>query len=140
MENLQHTGSFKVRGAMNKMLILSEKEREKGVVAASTGNHGAAVAFAATKLKMRSTVFVPTTASRTKIETMQGLGADVRFHGEDCVEAEVHARKQAKLGGMTYISPYNDIDVIAGQGTLGIEIANALQDISRIYVSVGGAG
>jgi len=140
MENLQHTGSFKVRGAMNKMLILSEKEREKGVVAASTGNHGAAVAFAATKLKVRSTVFVPTTASRTKIETMQGLGADVRFHGEDCVEAEVHARKQAKLGGMTYISPYNDIDVIAGQGTLGIEIANALQDISRIYVSVGGGG
>ena len=140
MENLQYTGSFKVRGAMNKMLTLDEREREKGVVAASTGNHRAAVAFAEAKLKIRSTIFVPSNASRTKVERMKGLGAEVSFHGKDCVEAELHAREQAERAGVTYISPYNDLDVIAGQGTIGVEIANVLQDICRIYVSLGGGG
>ena len=140
MENLQHTGSFKARGAMNKMLTLQPPEREKGVVAASTGNHGAAVAFAAGKLGIRSTVFVPTGASRTKVEAMQRLGAEVCFHGEDSLESEIHARSFAEGNGQTYISPYNDIDVVAGQGTIGVEIAQDLAQVDRVFVSLGGGG
>ncbi len=140
MENLQHTGSFKARGAMNKVLSLTAGEREKGVVAASTGNHGAAVAFAAGKLGIRSTVFVPTGASRTKVEAMERLGAQVQFHGEDSLESEIRARAQARRTGQAYISPYNDIDVIAGQGTIGVEIARDLGEVDRIFVSLGGGG
>lgn len=140
MENLQHTGSFKARGAMNKMLTLRPAERDKGVVAASTGNHGAAVAFAAGKLGMRSTVFVPAGASRTKVEAMQRLGAEVCFHGEDSLESEIHARDFADRNRQTYISPYNDIDVIAGQGTIGVEIAQDLGQVERVFVSLGGGG
>lgn len=140
MENLQHTGSFKARGAMNKMLTLQPAERDKGVIAASTGNHGAAVAFAAGKLGMRSTVFVPTGASRTKVEAMQRLGAEVRFHGEDSLESEIHARSFADRNGQAYISPYNDIEVVAGQGTIGVEIAQDLKQVDRVFVSLGGGG
>ena len=140
MENLQHTGSFKARGAMNKMLTLQPPEREKGVIAASTGNHGAAVAFAAGKLGIRSTVFVPTGASKTKVEAMQRLGAEVFFHGEDSLESEIHARSFAERNGQTYISPYNDIDVVAGQGTIGVEIAQDLAQVDRLFVSLGGGG
>lgn len=140
MENLQHTGSFKARGAVNKVLALPDAERGKGVVAASTGNHGAAVAFAAGRLNIRSTVFVPTNASGTKVEAMERLGAEVRFHGEDSLEAETCAREYAGQNGKAYISPYNDLEVIAGQGTIGIELARELDPIDRIFVSVGGGG
>jgi threonine dehydratase len=140
MENLQYTGSFKVRGAMNKMLALPEQDRQGGVVAASTGNHGAAVAFAADKLNIRSTVFVPKAASPAKVAAMERLGAEVCFHGEDSLEAEVHAREYARRNGKTYVSPYNDIDVVAGQGTTGIEIARDMPRVDRIFISVGGGG
>jgi threonine dehydratase len=140
MENLQHTGSFKVRGAANRMLALEDGQRSAGVVAASTGNHGAAVAYAAQKLNIQSTVFVPSHASRTKVDAMKRLGSDVRFHGEDCVAAESSAREDARRNGKTYISPYNDSEVIAGQGTIGVEIADCLDRIDRIFVSLGGGG
>ncbi|MFH1572948.1 MAG: threonine/serine dehydratase [Acidobacteriota bacterium] len=140
LENLQHTGSFKARGAANKILSLGEAERAQGVVAASTGNHGAAVAFAAGALNARSVIFVPGHASRAKIEAMKRLGADVRFHGDDCVIAEAYAREYARAEGMAYVSPYNDPDVVAGQGTVGVEIARVLQRVDRVFVSLGGGG
>jgi threonine dehydratase len=140
MENLQHTGSFKARGAMSKMLALRPEEREKGVIAASTGNHGAAVAYAAAKLGIDSTVFVPVGASKTKVEAMQRLGAEVCFHGEDSLESEIHARDRASRNGQAYVSPYNDVEVVAGQGTIGMEIAEDLGPVDRIFVSLGGGG
>jgi threonine dehydratase len=140
MENLQFTGSFKARGAMNKVLVLGDKERQGGVVAASTGNHGAAVAFAAGKVGAKSIVFVPENASSTKVEAMQRLGAEVRFRGEDSLVAEMQAREYASQNGMIYISPYNDEEVIAGQGTAGVEIARALDRVDRLFVSLGGGG
>ena len=140
MENLQHTGSFKARGAFNKILSLSESERERGVVAASTGNHGAAVAHAASRMDIRSTVFVPVNASRTKVETMKLLGAEVRFEGEDSLVAEIRARSYSEHSGKVYISPYNDLAVVAGQGTIGVEILRQVEKSDRVFVSLGGGG
>ncbi len=140
MENLQLTGSFKVRGAMNKLLAMDTAARDKGVVAASTGNHGAAVAFAAGQLGIGSTIFVPQHASASKVAAMKRLGAEVRFHGDDCVVAEDQARNYAGLHGIAYISPYNDLEVVAGQGTIGVEIGREVDDLQRIFVSVGGGG
>ncbi len=140
MENLQHTGSFKIRGAMNRIFGLPETQRAKGVVAASTGNHGAAVAFAAGKFGIRSIIYLPSNADRTKVEAMEGLGAEARFHGKDSVEAEIAGREHAREAGLTYISPYNDFEVVAGQGTIGIEIARCLPVVDNVFVSLGGGG
>lgn len=140
LENLQHTGSFKFRGAMNKVLSLGPEQRAAGVVAASTGNHGAAVASAAKRLGIGSTIFVPENAAPIKVEAMRLLGAAVRTHGHDCVVAEVRARQYAAESGMTYVSPYNDIQVVGGQGTIGVEIARQTDRVDRVFVSLGGGG
>ncbi len=139
-ENLQHTGSFKVRGALNKILSLSDAERERGVVAASTGNHGAAVAFALKQVAALGLVFVPEDAVAAKLENIGRLGAEVRIHGKDCVETERHARQYARAQQMTYISPYNDPQVIGGQGTVGVELARQHDSLDAVFVSVGGGG
>lgn len=139
-ENLQHTGSFKVRGAINKLLSLSPTERHQGIVAASTGNHGAAVAFGADKLKIPGIIFVPENASKTKLENIQNYGLPVKKHGDDCMITEVFARQYALENNMNYLSPYNDLQVIAGQGTIGIELKEQLSDIDAIFVPVGGGG
>ena len=123
LENVQVTGSFKIRGAMNKLLSLNEAEAASGVIAASSGNHGMAVSYGAMKLGLDAEVFVPTAAPGHKLETMRRYGARVRVHGDDCVIAERQARQTAESRGATYISPYNDIDVIAGQGTTAVEMA-----------------
>jgi threonine dehydratase len=140
LENIQHTGSFKVRGALNTMLALTSAQREKGAVAASTGNHGAAVAFAARTLDLSALVFVPEGASEAKVARIRALGAEVQVHGYDCVDAEAHARDYAKAHAMTYISPYNDARVIGGQGTIGVEIARQQPDIDAVFASLGGGG
>lgn len=140
MENLQHTGSFKVRGAMNKLLSLSPEERGQGVVAASSGNHGAAVAFGAKKLGLRCRVFVPEGASPTKVRAMERLGAEVVFFSNDTALAESEARRVAAEHGAVYVSPYNDLDVIAGQGTISAEILRQTDAIHEIFVPVGGGG
>jgi threonine dehydratase len=140
LENLQHTGSFKARGAMNKLLSLTEEERARGVVTASTGNHGAAVGYSLSKLNASGIVFVPENADRAKVEAIKRLGAEVRYHGQDCAEAEVHARQYAAQKRMTYVSPYNDRQVIGGQGTIGVELAGQLECIDAVYVSLGGGG
>jgi threonine dehydratase len=140
LENLQHTGSFKVRGALNKVLSLTEERRARGVVTASTGNHGAAVAYSLGRLNESGMVFVPENADRSKVEAIKRLGAEVRYYGQDCAEAEVHARAYALEHGMVYVSPYNDPQVIGGQGTVGVELARQLEGIDAVYVALGGGG
>ena len=140
LENLQHTGSFKARGAMNKVLSLAPEQRASGVVTASTGNHGAAVAYSLGKLKLSGLVFVPEIADPSKVQAIQRLGAEVRYYGQDCAEAEVHAREYAAQAGMTYVSPYNDPQVVGGQGTIAVELARQLEHIDAVYVSLGGGG
>ena len=140
LENQQYTGSFKVRGAMNKLLSLNSIEREKGVVAASTGNHGAAVAYGCQKLNIPGLVYVPEDTSDAKLENMRNYLADIRLHGLDCVDSEAEARAVAKERAMVYLSPYNDPDVIAGQGTVGVEMEAQCDGLDVLIVAVGGGG
>lgn len=140
LENLQHTGSFKVRGAMNKILSLSAGELKRGVVTASTGNHGAAVAYSLGTLGAGGIVFVSKTASPSKIEAIKRLGAEVRRVGEDPVEAENYAKNYAKENGLCYIPPYNDPKTIGGQGTIGIELSEQMDKIDAVFIAVGGGG
>jgi threonine dehydratase len=140
LENLQHTGSFKLRGATNLLLSLSDAERERGCVAASSGNHGAGVAYAAKCLGIPAIVFVPDFTSEAKIEAIRSYGGEVRIFGHDGLDTEQHARKFAADSGMQYVSPYNDLRIIAGQGTCGMEIIDDLPDIDVLYVAVGGGG
>jgi threonine dehydratase len=139
--NLQPTGSFKVRGALNKLLSLSPEQLKKGVVAASSGNHGAGVAFGLHKLGAKGIVFVPEGASATKLEVIRRYGVEVRPYGTTGDDTEIHARQYAQQNRMIYISPYNDPEVIAGQGTIGVEIAQQMpQSPDAVFVTVGGGG
>jgi threonine dehydratase len=140
LENLQHTGSFKLRGAVNKLMCLDEDEREAGCVTASTGNHGAAMAYAYARLGVRGMIFVPENASRTKVDAIRRLGGDLKFHGTDGAETELHAREYARQQGMVYVSPYNDVAVIGGQGTVGLELHRQKPRLDAVFVAVGGGG
>ena len=140
LENLQITGSFKLRGAFNKLLTMSDAERSRGGVAASSGNHGAAIAFAMNSLGVRGTIFVPQKTSTAKVDAIRRFGGDVQFFGTDGLDTEIHAREYAAEHGMCYLSPYNDPAVIAGQGTCGFEIARQLPEIDAVFIAVGGGG
>lgn len=140
LENLQHTGSFKVRGAMNKVLSLTQAERQRGVVTASSGNHGAATAFSTAKLGGGSIVFVPDKASTAKVQAIERLGAEVRCFGDDTAVTEAHARRFARNNGLAYVPPYNDLQVIGGQGTIAVELAGQLDRIDAVFVALGGGG
>ena len=140
LENIQLTGSFKLRGATNKILSLTKEEKDKGVITASTGNHGAAFAWLAKKFNVRGTIFLPETSSPTKIESLRLYGADVQYYGDDCVKAEIHARKIAGKEGLIFISAYNDPQIIGGQGTIGIELQRQISRIDCVLVPVGGGG
>jgi len=140
MENLQVTGSFKARGALNKLLSLTKNERQKGVVSASTGNHGAAVAYAAQKLNIKCSIFVPNDASVVKLQNIKNYDAKIEIYGKDCVDSEMKAREVARQNEQVYVSPYNDPAVVAGQGTIGYEINNQCDGLDVIIVSVGGGG
>lgn len=140
LENFQTTGSFKLRGAMSKLLSLSPEETTGGVVAASSGNHGAALAWAAAQLGSKAVIFVPEDASPAKIEAIRGHGAEVRVEGEDCVISEALARQFAEQSGGAYVSPYNDPLVVAGQATLGVELGRQLDAISSVFIALGGGG
>jgi threonine dehydratase len=139
-ENLQYTGAFKARGAFNKLLSLTPAERQKGVVAASSGNHGAAVAFGLNKLKIPGIIFVPETASSTKIDNIRNYDIPLEFYATDYKETVLHAREYAKDHNMIYISPYNNPQVIGGQGTIGLELVRQLNKIDVVLVPVGGGG
>jgi len=140
MEHLQITGSFKLRGAANKLLSLSPTEQERGVITASTGNHGAAVAYMADRLGIQATIFLPETVSATKVDQMSLYDVDLRYHGRDSVEAEEQARAVAAKEGRPFISPYNDRLVMAGQGTLAVELRRQRPDLEAVLVPVGGGG
>ncbi len=140
LENQQHTGSFKLRGATNCLLSLSPEQRDKGCVVASSGNHGAAVAYAMRELDTSGVIFVPEQTSTAKVDAIRSFGGDVRFFGTDGLDTEQHAREYAQANGMYYISPYNDAAVIAGQGTCGVEIIREQADIDAVFIAVGGGG
>jgi threonine dehydratase len=140
LENLQTTGSFKLRGATNRLMTLTEVERAKGCVAASSGNHGAAVACAMQRLGASGVIFVPEQTSDAKTDKIRSYDGDVRYFGTDGLDTEQHAREYAENSGMLYLSPYNDEQVIAGQGSCGVEILEQLPDVDVVFVAVGGGG
>lgn len=140
LENLQITGSFKLRGALNKVLALTDAEKARGVVTASTGNHGAATAYAGRLAGVVPTVFVPRSAAATKVARIRALGARVEFHGDDSADTERHAREVAAASGQVFVSPYNDLDVMAGQGTIGVELLRQCPDLEVAVIAVGGGG
>lgn len=140
LENEQHTGSFKLRGAANCLLSLSDEQRAAGCVAASSGNHGAALAYAMHKLGMRGVIFVPQQTSVAKIDAIRACGGDVRLFGSDGLDTELYARDFAAERGMYYVSPYNDVAVITGQGTCGVEIIEQLPKVDAAFIAIGGGG
>ncbi len=140
LENLQVTHSFKVRGVINKLLHLTPQEKAKGVVTASAGNHGQAVAFGARELGFSAKVVVPTNTPKVKIEGIKQFGADLLLFGETYPEAEAKAKELAAKEGRLYVSPYNDPLIVAGHGTVGLEILQALPSVGVVVVPVGGGG
>jgi len=139
-EHLQRTGSFKLRGATNRVLSLSPGEAARGVVTSSTGNHALGVATAARHRAVDAEVYVSSQISAKKLRLIEELGARIRQYGNTPLEAELAARAAAVAAGKIYISPYNDPHVIAGQGTIGMELAQQVASIDAIYVAVGGGG
>jgi len=140
LENLQHTGSFKLRGAMNKLLFLTPEERAAGVVAASTGNHGLAVAYGLSRLDIAGSIFLPKNVSPQKREMLRNYDVGIQFYGNDSEETERHARSEAQRQGKIYISGYNDPKVLGGQGTVAIELMKQTESLDCVMVSVGGGG
>jgi threonine dehydratase len=139
-ENLQRTGAFKVRGAVNKLMTLSPEERAAGVVAASAGNHGQAVAWAARQLGIRATIFVPVTAPMAKIDACRNYGAVTEMAGEDFEDALDAAIAYVEETGGTFIHPYEDQLVVAGQGTIGLELLDQEPDVGTVLIPIGGGG
>ena len=140
LENLQLTGSFKLRGATNKLLSLSSDQKKNGVVTASSGNHAAATAHLLREFKIDGTIFLPKTATKSKVQKLRSYGVNLEQVGEDCVLAEQAARRVSEETDRVFISPYNDIYIIAGQGTIGIELKKRIDKIDTILVPVGGGG
>ncbi|HEY5165115.1 MAG TPA: threonine ammonia-lyase [Acidimicrobiia bacterium] len=139
-ENLQRAGSFKIRGAYTRMSRLSAEERAAGVVAASAGNHAQGVALAASMLDIRTTVFMPNGAPIPKVLATRGYGADVRFAGTNLDEALVDARAFSAETGAVLIHPFDHPDIVAGQGTCGLEILEQVPDVKTVLVCTGGGG
>jgi len=140
LENLQLSGSFKLRGVMNKILSLAKKERKTELVASSSGNHAAAFAYALKKLGLKGTIFMPSIANQAKIEGLRYYDAELKFHGADIVETEFFARNTAEENNLQYIPPYNDLKIIGGQATIGIELRRQIENIDTVLVPVGGGG
>lgn len=139
-ENLQRAGSFKIRGAYNRIWRLTDEERSRGVVAASAGNHAQGVAVAAQLLGVHATVFMPEGATIPKVQATLGYGADVRFHGTTIEDALVAAREFSSQTGAVLIHPFDHADVVAGQGTLGLEIMQKCPEVRTVVVCTGGGG
>lgn len=140
LENIQPIGSFKIRGATYKISRLSKAERRRGVIAASAGNHAQGVAWGSGRFRTKATVVMPVAAPLTKIQNTQALGAKVILEGEGYDEAYAAARKIASREGLVFIHPYEDADIIAGQGTVGLEIIEQLPDVDLIIGPMGGGG
>lgn len=139
-ENLQRTGAYKVRGAYNRMVSLSDDEKKRGVVAASAGNHAQGVALAASELGIHSTIFMPTGVALPKLLATRDYGAEVVLRGLTFQESLAAATEFAEKSGAVFIPPYDNHDVIAGQGTVGLEILDQVPDVETIIVPIGGGG
>jgi threonine dehydratase len=139
-ENRQLTGSFKIRGAANRMLAMMDEERRRGVITASAGNHGQGVGYMARELKVKARVFIPRNTPEVKRTAMQDLGVELIIHGSEYMEAENLAIKTAKQEDVTYISAYNDPIIIAGQGTVGLEMLEDNPNLDTILVPLGAGG
>lgn len=139
-ENTQRTGSFKIRGAFNKIKNLTEEEKKRGVVASSAGNHAQGVALSATLAQVKSTIVMPETAPLNKIAATRAYGADIILHGEIYDDAYAYARNLEKEKGLVFVHPFEDPRVIAGQGTIGLEILEQLPDVDCVVVPIGGGG
>ena len=140
LENWQITGSFKLRGAVNKFLSLGEDEKRQRLVTASSGNHGNAFAHVLKRFGANGTIYLPENASPAKVEALDAYGVDLELYGDDCIRAEMFAKKMAQERGQIYISPYNDPEIIGGQATVGVELARQLDTIDVVVVPVGGGG
>lgn len=140
LENLQHTGAFKVRGALVKLLSLPEKERKDGVVAASAGNHAQGVGYFSQKLGIPATIVMPKGTPFTKIARTEAFGAKVVLHGDDFISARDHAYELADQHGFAFVHPYDDDHVMAGQGTIALEILEDKPDLDVLMVAIGGGG
>ena len=139
-ENFQKTGAFKIRGAYNKLAQLTESERSAGVITASAGNHAQGIAYAAKLMGLEATVVMPTATPLLKVNATKGYGAKVLLYGDTYDDAYGFALSQREKGGLTFVHPFDDLDVIAGQGTIGLEILEALPETDVILVPVGGGG
>jgi threonine dehydratase len=140
LENYQVTGSFKIRGATNKILLLSDAERARGVVTASSGNHAQGLGYAAKKLGVRAKVVVPEMTPKVKIDAIRKYGVELIIEGAEYMDSERLARRIEAEEGMTFISAYNDIDLIKGQGTIALEMIEDQPSLDTILVPVGGGG
>ncbi|MCP5102772.1 MAG: threonine/serine dehydratase [bacterium] len=140
LENTQRTGSFKFRGAANHILSLAEDEIRRGVITASTGNHGAAFAEMLEIVGHEGTIYLPENAAEGKVDILRSYNVNLKFIGEDCEVAESTARAEALKTGQTFISPYNHPRIIGGQGTVAVELERQLEEIDVVLVPVGGGG
>jgi threonine dehydratase len=140
LENQQASGSFKLRGAINKLLSLSEHERARPVVTASSGNHAAAIAYALRELGGEGIIYLPETVSQAKVESLKPYGVELRFVGNDSVVGELEAKRVADEQDLTFVSPYNDPKIIGGQGTVAVELTRQLEAFDAVFVPVGGGG
>ncbi len=140
LENLQMTGSFKERGALNRILTLTDAEQQRGLITASAGNHGQAVAWHASRLGLEATVVMPLPTPLIKVANTRNFGADVQLAGETFDDAMVHARELEAELGATWVSPFDDAEVIAGQGTIGLELMEQNPDLEAVVVPIGGGG
>jgi threonine dehydratase len=139
-ENLQYTASFKERGACNKLVQLSGEEGRRGVVAMSAGNHAQGVAYHAQRLGLRAVIVMPRFTPGVKIERTRGFGAEVVLHGDTLDESRGHALSLAEREGLVFIHPYDDEAIVAGQGTVGLEMLRAIPDLDTLIVAIGGGG
>ena len=139
-EMLQRTGSYKIRGPLNKLALLSDEERARGVVCSSAGNHAQGVALAARLLGVRAVVCMATNATPSKIAATKGYGAEVVLHGSIWDDADEKARELVAEHGLTYVHPFDDLDLIAGQGTVGLEILEDWPEVELVVVPIGGGG
>jgi threonine dehydratase len=140
LENLQRTGSFKERGALNKLLTLSQEERHRGVIAASAGNHAQGVAFHAATLGIKAQIVMPLATPQVKVAATRDFGAEVILHGASYDEACDEALRRRDQEGRTFIHPFDDAEVISGQGTIGLELLEQVPDIEAVVVPIGGGG
>lgn len=140
LESEQYTGSFKARGALNKVLSMTPRQKSRGLLTASTGNHAQGFARALSISGDHGMIYLPENAEPSKVEALKHYGVELAFHGRDCLSTELHARAQAERKGMVWVSPYNDPMVIAGQGTIGKEILEKLPDVDAVLATVGGGG